>query len=38
MSAEADLAFHASIAEASGNDFYLGVLRAFTIPSAASCA
>lgn len=26
MSAEADLAFHASIAEASGNDFYLGVL------------
>ncbi|QVQ27471.1 FadR family transcriptional regulator [Achromobacter deleyi] len=26
VSAEADLAFHASIAEASGNDFYLGVL------------
>jgi GntR family transcriptional repressor for pyruvate dehydrogenase complex len=26
VSAEADLAFHASIAEASGNDFFLGVL------------
>jgi len=26
VSPEADLAFHASIAEASGNDFYLGVL------------
>ncbi|MCH1998901.1 FadR family transcriptional regulator, partial [Achromobacter xylosoxidans] len=26
MSAEADLAFHASITEATGNDFYLGVL------------